>query len=882
MGKSVGKKGKGKNRLDKYYQLAKEQGYRSRAAFKLLQLNKRHDFLRSCNLGVIDLCAAPGGWMQVCRQLIPVHAPVIGVDIVTLKPIPNTLCIQHDITKQSCSSELKSALKSHYEALSIKNNEPLISKKDMKVDAVISDGSPNMGMAWIQDAYTQAELVLGSIRLATEFLAPKGTFIAKVFRSTDYHALLFVANKLFRKVFATKPIASRAESAEIYMVCTGFLAPKSIDMRLLDPKVVFKDLSSLQDEGEGIGEGINAGISENAAFQALLAGRKTKRKAADGYDTRSVLLHKTARVVDFVLTNSPIQLLSTVHQLVVDDKSSKLGESEESERENVCRKLVENEEVSNEEVRELWQDLKVLGRRDFKKLLKWRQSVRKLMEEVEIKSEEQEEQEEEDSEDEEMRGVMDDLGKKEKREKRRQNKIRAKNQRRVDMKMVLPDDEFDMPSEAGLFSLNGLQKRAEKLKKETKNGDSEMKKLLKNVEIDEIVQDDDDDAFVDDGVLHGDDKVGMKVRDDEEFEAVDAAEAIERQLDIMYEDYLERKGERIEKAKEKNEFGESSDDEEVGKEKSFKEVAAQQKYEVSSGSDSDDSSDDESERMDRENGEELTEEAKVWFNSPGFQQTLSLVMSNNGEKTENGNGQPKKKARKLEKKETLGSREAKVSVGSKARATESVKSEEPRFPVEKYTVDELAEIAAEARAIKLGGKRARQTFEDETFHRNAFDDPEGLPRWFLDEDTKCRQRVMPVTKDEVDAMKLRLRALEALPTKKEAEAKARHKLHKAKRMEQVRLRASAITNQGELSGQAKLRAVENLYKSSGVLKKRKSSPGKAYYVANADGTKRSVANRSKPPPKGSRTKLVDKRMLADKRGSKASAARKGKGKKQRR
>ncbi|KAE9447299.1 hypothetical protein C3L33_20817, partial [Rhododendron williamsianum] len=320
---------KGKHRLDKYYHLAKEHGYRSRAAWKLVQLDSKFSFLRSSR-GVLDLCAAPGGWMQVAVERVPVGSLVIGVDLVPIRPVRGAIGVEEDITKPQCRATVKR----------------LMSENGCRAfDLVLHDGSPNVGGAWAQEATSQNALVIDSVKLATEFLAPKGTFVTKVFRSQDYSAVLYCLRQLFEKVDVDKPAASRSTSAEIYIIGLKYKAPAKIDPRLLDFRHLFQ------------------GGKEPPKVLDVLRGTKQKRHR-DGYEDGATVLRKVCSASDFVWSDSPLEILGSVTSITFKDPA--------------CLPITDHA-LTTEEVKALCDDLRVLGKQDFKHLLKWRMSIRKAL-----------------------------------------------------------------------------------------------------------------------------------------------------------------------------------------------------------------------------------------------------------------------------------------------------------------------------------------------------------------------------------------------------------------------------------------------------------------------------------------------------------------------
>ncbi|XBI83442.1 hypothetical protein VPH35_091945 [Triticum aestivum] len=227
-------KGKKQRPKDKHYHLAKERGYRSRAACKLLQLDELFRFLPSAR-AVLDLGAAPGGWTQLAVSRATIGALVVGVDLAPIRPIRGARLLKEDITAPKCRSKVRRLMNSRGVAAFdvVLHDGDVRSKK--RRNRSVYDGAA-ASPAQEEALTTQSALVINAIRQATMFLAPGGAFITKFFRCQDYHAVMFCLKQLFERVEFTRPSASRRRPAEIYLVLMKYKAPAKIQPELLDLK----------------------------------------------------------------------------------------------------------------------------------------------------------------------------------------------------------------------------------------------------------------------------------------------------------------------------------------------------------------------------------------------------------------------------------------------------------------------------------------------------------------------------------------------------------------------------------------------------------------------------------------------------------------------
>lgn len=191
------------HRDDPYVQQAQREGYRSRACYKLLELQDKDKLIRS-GMTVLDLGSAPGGWSQVAIALVGESGQVIASDILPMERLPGVTFIEGDFTEHAVFQQILDAL------------------EGKRVDLVIADMAPNMSGVHAVDQPRAIYLVELALDMARQVLLPGGTFVTKLFHGEGFDQVFAQAKDSFQKVLTRKPKASRARSSEVYMVAKAF------------------------------------------------------------------------------------------------------------------------------------------------------------------------------------------------------------------------------------------------------------------------------------------------------------------------------------------------------------------------------------------------------------------------------------------------------------------------------------------------------------------------------------------------------------------------------------------------------------------------------------------------------------------------------------
>lgn len=865
------KKKLGKNRIDKFYKLAKETGFRSRAAFKLIQLNRKFGFLGKSRV-CIDLCAAPGGWMQVARKTMPVSSVIIGVDLYPIQAIPGCIGIVGDITTEETAKNIQKELKS------------------WKADVVLNDGAPKVGANWLHDAYGQITLSLSALKLATKFLRKGGCFVSKVFRSKDYNAFVWVLKQLFTKVHATKPSASRIESAEIFVVCQGYIAPDRIDPKFLDPTYVFEELN----------------LDPAAKISDLLHPEKQKKAKAEGYKDGDYTQHKILTAKEFIHHPAAIELLAGLAEIVLEDDE------------------IGNHPRTTNEIRECCKDIKVLGRKDLRTLLSWWKAVREdLIGKIKVEKEDEEVPEDEkpeiDEDVEELQKIdkkIEALTEEEQAEKRRKrkkaNKERQKLQERMNLKMVLKGDigpvlegdgaEFSLKTISNLTELTETTDQAPDVLAEsdesedeapkpktmryaagetrldksgmfyTENVDSEQesssdeedidmnkglglqrddnqtngKKKKKSVRFADSEQADGEADDNDDDGDHTDTDTEDEQDSDEENEEADSNKKNPLITDLDYRSKVDKRASKaalwFEKDTFKNLTSEADEDFELDQM-----VEAYQKRGGLVLGEHESSKKRLEKPALRLNGKNTKDHADPYSDDSSDESDYDVTQSI-------GDNVKPTKVRKAEKK---------AEKEALKDGFEIVPQKEDKKKLKKLKLDEEGLALG---ALMVSSARTKRDILDGGWNKWVFNDA-NLPDWFAKDEEQHMKKELPVPQEMIDEYKRKMEEINIRPIKKVIEAKARKKQRAVRKLEKAKKKLESVMDNVDMSDKEKAKQIRQLYKTT--KEKRKEV---TYVIAKKSGATRKMR---RPPGVKGPYRVVDARMKKDNRRQKEQFKKQG-------
>jgi len=787
---------------------------------------------------LVDLCAAPGGWLQVASKYMPISSIKIGIDLDPIKEVKGCSTFEADITTPKCISIIRRELK-HFEA-----------------DVVLNDGAPNVGAQWNKDAYGQAELVLASLKVATQVLKKGGVFVTKVFRSKDYNSLVWVLNFFFDKVEVSKPAASRAQSAEIFFVCLGYKKPDTIDPKFLDPKHVFEDIAA---EEEDSSKKINS-------LKKLLEGTRNRQ----GYDTDgSGAFYKETTFSEFMKCREPYKYLSTYNKMKIDD---------------VCKNEIFTVVKPPNSLPAILEDIKVLGRSDLALLLKYRSKyqrqcdkkraqARKDLEEQKIKDMTPEELEKQNED--ELNQRLEQKQKEAMKKVRKNNEIQKKSEYLQKMSVMTSitvqnnDDELDLDAKtfAQLQDIENLDDLHPAEGYSSDDLDEEAKReRAKHMEYDDMVNDNESELDEYDSdyehklVDKMDEEITQRHKDHKEYqmkkETDDKEEILHKKKLTKGKRNLEMQMEHANQLAIKKYNNNDVKDYESDDSMSDDELAAIRAIEL-------------------KNKKRVKTTETEEFVNPLVATKKDIKKLSKKEKESDASGSDKEEfdsdaeelADKLDKEKQKEKEKKDKKKRDRKRKDKDKEEEVNDFEVVKadktysdYDSDDIAEIRAIGK--KMLRKKDRLELIDDAYSKYAFkEDPATLPAWFAEDENKYNKPIPSVTKEEVKAEKKWLKEYNARPSAKVAEFKERKKRRMLRAMAKVRQKATQIANSDEINNQSKMREIKKLYSKEkrkiDQKQKKKDTVVGRNFSASAPGKTR-----------GHKYKMVDRRLKKDTRSMK--------------
>ncbi len=621
------------------------------------------------------------------------------------------------------------------------------------------------------------------MKTASEHLNKGGVFCTKVYRSVDYNALVWAVQQLFEDVQTMKPSSSRSQSSEIFLICTGFTAPKSIDPKLFDPNYVFKEVAD---------PGLKGPDVLHKKFD------QSNKRHRTGYDDAlGITLHATTTVSDFIHSKDPVRMLTDIHEMKFSEQ---------------CQQYKDHPKTT-EEVKLAFEDLRVLGKIDFKKLLKWRQIMIDEFHPVEEKKPKAREDKEDKPVDigEEIERLKLEALEKKRKELKKERKQASKE--RIRQNMGMNNNAFSVDDDTELFSLEKATVNASDVNLSEDEDfaaamqeDSESENELDNRKV--VIADENIDEELEEDYVSFLDKRRMKKK-------VRGEDGIEERTASAKRDAKQKSLDSKAKGAKDADLDAFSDDDEPGEDVRSKKMKSaiqgdleqylqllvnksNSKAKTDGDVESVDSSDNDEEEVhdDSSDGEEESQFKPAvgkWFDNPLFSKLSQPKTSRKSaaetqeDDVEKGLAMPltdrekrqekRKKATEKQQRKALshgasmtddGDDEDDKLVGNKRKASaitgsndfEVVPAEDsssllPRVDSRHYDSEE-EDYDAQDRitTLALGTYMLRNSRKkaliDASYNRYSWNDPTGLPSWFVDDEMRHNKPQLPVPQALVD------------------------------------------------------------------------------------------------------------------------------------